>query len=57
MFRKDADVMAILAKMETKAALFAFPKESTMSVDLSSGLSFYRASFYDFMIEEEDLDL
>lgn len=56
MFRKDADVMAILAKMETTAALFAFPKESTMSVDLS-GLSFYRASFYDFMIEEEDLDL
>ena len=42
--------------METAAAFFAFPKESTMSVDLS-GLSFYRASFYDFMIEEEDLDL
>lgn len=42
--------------VETTAALFAFPKESTMAVDLS-GLSFYRASFYDFMIEEEDLDL
>ena len=42
--------------METAAAFFAFPKESTMSVDLS-GLSFYRASLYDFMIEEEDLDL
>lgn len=42
--------------VETKAALFAFPEDSTMSVDLS-GLSFYRASFYDFMIEEEDLDL
>ena len=42
--------------VETKAALFASPKESTLSVDLS-GLSFYRASFYDFMIEEEDLDL
>lgn len=42
--------------VETAAALFAFPKESTMYVDLS-GLSFYRASLYDFMIEEEDLDL
>ena len=42
--------------VETAAALFAFPKESTMSVDLSC-LSFYRASLYDFMIEEEDLDL
>jgi len=42
--------------VETTAALFAFPKESTMPVDLS-GLSFYRASFYAYMIEEEDLDL
>lgn len=42
--------------VETAATLFAFPKESTMPVDLS-GLSFYQASFYDFMIEEEDLDL
>ena len=42
--------------METAAALFAFPEESTLVVDLS-GLSFYRASFYDFMTEEEDLDL
>lgn len=42
--------------VETAAALFAFPEGSTMSVDLS-GLSFYRASFYDFMTEEEDLDL
>ena len=42
--------------VEIAAALFAFPEDSTMAVDLS-GLSFYRASFYDFMIEEEDLDL
>jgi hypothetical protein len=42
--------------VETAATLFAFPKESTMPVDLS-GLSFYQASVYDFMIEEEDLDL
>ena len=42
--------------VETAASLFAFPKESTMAVDLS-GLSFYRASLYDFMTEEEDLDL
>lgn len=41
---------------ESAAALFAFPEESTMEVNLS-GLSFYRASFYDFMTEEEDLDL
>ena len=40
----------------TAATLFAFPVESTMAVDLS-GLSFYRASLYDFMTEEEDLDL
>lgn len=42
--------------VETAAALFAVPEESTMAVDLS-GLSFYRASLYDFMTEEEDLDL
>lgn len=42
--------------VETTATFFAFPKEFTMPVDLS-GLSFYQASFYDFMIEEEDLDL
>lgn len=42
--------------VETAAALFVFPEEFTMAVDLS-GLSFYRASLYDFMIEEEDLDL
>lgn len=42
--------------VETAATLFAFPKEFTMPVDLS-GLSFYQASVYDFMIEEEDLDL
>lgn len=40
----------------TAATLFAFPEESTLVVDLS-GLSFYRASLYDFMTEEEDLDL
>lgn len=38
------------------AALFVSPEEVTMAVDFS-GLSFYRASFYDFMTEEEDLDL
>lgn len=42
--------------MGTAATLFAFPEESTLVVDLS-GLSFYRASLYDFMTEEEDLDL
>lgn len=42
--------------VESAAALFAFPEESILVVDLS-GLSFYRASFYDFMTEEEDLDL
>jgi len=42
--------------VESAAALFVFPEESTLAVDLS-GLSFYRASFYDFMTEEEDLDL
>ena len=42
--------------VETAATLFAFPEESTLAVDLS-GLSFYRASLYDFMTEEEDLDL
>lgn len=42
--------------VETAAALFAFPKEFIMPVDLS-GLSFYQASVYDFMIEEEDLDI
>lgn len=36
--------------------LFQGPEELTMCVDLS-GLSFYRASLYDFMTEEEDLDL
>lgn len=30
--------------------------EGSITLDLS-GLSFYRASFYDFMTEEEDLDL
>lgn len=38
------------------ADLFVFPEGFTMVVDFS-GLSFYRASFYDFMTEEEDLDL
>lgn len=38
------------------AALFVSPEELTVVVDFS-GLSFYRASFYDFMTEEEDLDL
>lgn len=38
------------------AALFVFPEESTTMVDFS-WLSFYRTSFYDFMTEEEDLDL
>lgn len=42
--------------MDNMAALFVFPEEPTLAVDLS-GLSFYRASFYDFMTEEEDLDL
>ena len=54
MVRKDADGNE--GAVETTAALFAFPKESTMSVDLS-GLSFYRASVYAYMIEEEDLKL
>lgn len=61
MFRKDAYTMTIQnptneGAVGTAAALFAFPEESTMAVNLS-GLSFYRASFYDFMTEEEDLDL
>jgi len=57
MFRKDAHVMVINeGAAGTAAALFAFTEESTMAVNLS-GLSFYRASFYDFMTEEEDLDL
>lgn len=42
--------------LENMATLFVFPEESALTVDLS-GLSFYRASFYDFMTEEEDLDL
>ena len=42
--------------VEPAATLFAFPVESIMAVDLS-GLSFYRASLYDCMTEEEDLDL
>lgn len=50
MFRKDADVM------DNMATLCVIPDESTLTVDLS-GLSFYQASFYYFMIEEEDLDL
>lgn len=41
---------------EPAAALFVSPEESTLVVNLS-GLSFYRASFYDFMTDEEDLDL
>lgn len=43
--------------LDLQAALYAFPDGATISVDLS-GLSFYRASLYDFMTEEEeDLDL
>ena len=42
--------------MDNMATLFVIPEESTLSVDLS-GLSFYQASVYYFMIEEEDLDL
>lgn len=42
--------------MDNMATLYVIPEESTLSVDLS-GLSFYQASVYYFMIEEEDLDL
>lgn len=42
--------------VETAATLFVIPDESTLTVDLS-GLSFYQASVFYFMIEEEDLDL
>lgn len=42
--------------MDNMATLFVIPEEFTLAVDLS-GLSFYQASVYYFMIEEEDLDL
>ena len=42
--------------MDNTATLYVIPEESTLTVDLS-GLSFYQASVYYFMIEEEDLDL
>lgn len=50
MFRKDADVR------DNMATLCVLPEDFTLTVDLS-GLSFYQASVYYFMIEEEDLDL
>lgn len=50
MFRKDEDAM------DNRATLCVIPEEYTLTVDLS-GLSFYQASFYYFMIEDEDLDI
>lgn len=57
MFRKDAyENPANEDVMDNMATLFVPPEEFTLAVDLS-GLSFYQASVYYFMIEDEDLNL
>lgn len=66
MFRKDADGNGESLRtdknpanedaMNNLDAPFVTLEGSTLTVDLS-GLSFYQASVYYFMIEEEDLDL
>lgn len=42
--------------VDNMAPFFVIPEEYTLAVGFL-GLSFYQASFYYFMIEEEDLDL